>query len=84
LKDTGNCPICHGQSPVFRQARMMDRNTSERDFIEMLFKREPMDFENRQQLKEILINILTFIDIYNLDLKSAIITSLKDLINIEK
>jgi len=31
LKSSANCPKCHGQSPIFTPARMMDKETSERE-----------------------------------------------------
>jgi len=66
LQGTKSCPECQGNTPRFREMRMMDRATSEQD---ILFSLLEMKFdENYSILRGLLIHLLTLVEVYNFDL----------------
>jgi hypothetical protein len=71
LKNTDKCPECHGKNSFFRPMRMMDRYTSQMDLIENIFR--PYFSKSKTELRAFFLNLLTEIDVYNFDLKEAII-----------
>ncbi|UYP46958.1 hypothetical protein NEF87_003243 [Candidatus Lokiarchaeum ossiferum] len=75
LKGSKFCPECHGNTPTFKAMRMMDRTTSEQELLYSLLN---MQFnENYEKLRTSLLNLLTQVDIYNFDMKSALINYLQ-------
>ena len=77
LKGKSTCPVCRGDTPSFRPARMMDRHTSRRDVLKHLFSIQRS--EKDEEFKNTLVRLLTRIDIYNFDLKEALIDQIRDL-----
>ena len=77
LKGTDQCPECHGRTPEFRPARMMDKETSEREImekIENIFKHK-----DEMDLKKELLTLLTYVDVYRFDFKEALIRIIRDI-----
>ena len=76
LHGTDSCPQCHGVSPVFKAMRMMDSGTSGQ---EILYEVLNMEFtENNEKIRQDLLHLLTKIDVYDFDLKSAVILYLQN------
>ena len=76
LQNTTSCPKCHGVSPVFKAMRMMDRVSSGQEILQDILN---MEFtESIEIMQEDLLHLLTKIDIYDFDLKSAIIHFLQN------
>ena len=76
LQGTKACPQCHGTSPNFKAMRMMDRTSSGQ---EILYNILNMEFtENVEKMRADLVHLLTRIDVYDFDLKSAIIHFLQN------
>lgn len=75
LKNSNKCPECHGNNLSFRPMRMMDRQTSQIELIEVIFK--PQLSKSKTELRRFFLNFLTEIDVYHFDLKEAIITYFK-------
>jgi predicted amidophosphoribosyltransferase len=73
--NTKECPMCHGQTPSFRPMRMMDKYTSEMELLHDLFTFE--NYRENPQLKDFLISLLTKVQIYNFDLKEALISKIQ-------
>ena len=75
LQGTKLCPECHGDTPVFKAMRMMDRSTSEQNILYSLLN---MRFdEDYEKLRNSLLHLLTQVEVNNFDLKSAIINYLQ-------
>jgi hypothetical protein len=77
LLGSGNCPECHGRTPEFRPARMMDKPTSERE----IFDRITTIFCHKADLdfKKELLTLLTYVDVYGFDFKNALVTLIRDI-----
>ena len=76
LQGTKACPQCHGTTPNFKAMRMMDRTSSGQ---EILYNILNMEFtENVEKMRADLVHLLTRIDVYDFDLKSAIIHFLQN------
>jgi len=76
LQNTTSCPLCHGVRPVFKAMRMMDSDSSGQ---EILYDILNMQFtENSEKMGQDLLQLLTKIDVYNFDFKSAIIRFLQN------
>ncbi len=76
LQGTKDCPQCHGKTPTFKPMRMMDRLTSEQDILQ-----EILDLQFKEHpdlLYKSLLNLLSRMEVYNFDLKSAIIQFLQN------
>ena len=75
LQGTKSCPECHGNSTRFKAMRMMDRATSEQEILLSLLD---LRFdENYDKLRSALIHLLTQVEVYNFNLKSALINFLQ-------
>ena len=75
LQGTKSCPECQGKTPRFKEMRMMDRSTSEQ---EILYSLSDMKFdETYDKLRDSFIHLLTQVEVYNFDLKSALISFLQ-------
>lgn len=77
LKGSLSCPKCHGKTPYFKHARMMDKETSSREIFGDLLKYS-QEFTSKQKY-EFWYKNLTKIEIYGFDLKSAVIEYLKEI-----
>ncbi len=79
LKGKKECPHCHGQTPKFKPMQMMDKTSSEHSVMNMIIEMKYTD--DLEQYKKDLIGLLTEVEVYNFDLKSALITIIRDLEN---
>lgn len=75
LKGNKSCPECHGNTPMFKTMRMMDHQTSEQDLLYSILNTK-FD-EDYTKLRTSLLHLLTQIEVYNFDLKSALINYLQ-------
>ncbi len=75
LKGTELCPQCHGTTPAFKAMRMMDQDTSGQKILHTILDMQYA--ENYEVLRKDLLHLLTRIDVYNFDLKSALILFLQ-------
>lgn len=85
------CPVCNGKGNIFQPARMMDRETSQQFVFDELINilihfneknihhldTAPLDVEEANRLKQALIRMIQFIEIYGFDLKAT----LRDLVH---
>ena len=76
------CPVCHGRTPEFRPARMMDTPTSQMEILQKI--EEIYCHKNELDFKQGLLTLLTHIDLYNFDLKDAIINQIRYLEDFEQ
>jgi hypothetical protein len=79
LKGTKKCPKCGGVSSSFKPLRMMDKNTSERELLNQIFRIQ-MDQDGKIPTDE-LLNLLTRVGVYNFDFKSALINLIREIEN---
>ncbi|MHA1562585.1 MAG: hypothetical protein ACTSPA_10720 [Promethearchaeota archaeon] len=77
LQGKSTCPKCHGNTTYFQSAQMMDKPSAAKVLLSELWVNLDQMGENEQQ--EFLLNWLKRIDIYQFNLKDAIIYRLKDL-----
>jgi hypothetical protein len=78
----GDCPRCHGNGTGFREARMMDMESSSRMILDIMNKMDLSDFHTPEEAnakRERLISLLNDIKLYDFDLISALIVRIKDL-----
>lgn len=80
------CPKCGGRGPTFRAARMMDRQTSAREIwprilglYETESKLESLSPEQVQQYRDRLIGVLDQVNLYQFDMKEALLVRIHDL-----
>lgn len=78
LQGKSTCPICHGKTPYFQSAQMMDKHSSAQVFLSELWVN--LDLMDEDGQREFLLNWLRKIEIYQFNLKDAIIHRLKDLV----
>ncbi|MFW3146581.1 MAG: hypothetical protein ACMUIE_07195 [Thermoplasmatota archaeon] len=80
----GDCPRCGGAGTRFREARMMDRESSSLLILEMINETDLSGYheiEEAMKKRERLIALLRDIVLYDFDIRSAIITRIKDIDN---
>ncbi len=78
----GNCPECMNSGPGFRQAQMMDRESSSRMILNIMNEMDLSDFNQIEEAgakRERYISLLKDIILYDFDIRSALITRIKDL-----
>ncbi len=77
LKGTKDCPKCHGVSPKFREAQMMDKKSSQNRILRHILSLEYT--KDLEKLNNDLIGLLDQIDIYNFDFKDAIVNTIREI-----
>ena len=77
LQGKSTCPKCQGNTPYFQSAQMMDKPSAANVLLSELWVNLAHMDENEQ--RDFLLNWLKKIDIYQFNLKDAIIYRLKDL-----
>jgi len=77
LKGTKDCPKCHGVTPKFREARMMDKRSSQEIILKRILALEYT--EDLKKLNNDLLGLLDEMDIYNFDFKDALINTIREI-----
>ncbi|MBD3229654.1 MAG: hypothetical protein GF329_15845 [Candidatus Lokiarchaeota archaeon] len=75
--EKSSCPKCHGKTPYFQHARMMDNQSSSKEIFGDILKYSEK-FTKKQSF-EFWYKILKKIEIYGFDLKSTVIEYLKEI-----
>ncbi len=75
LKGTEKCPKCHGVTPKFREAQMMDKQSSGHKILRRILALKHT--EDLAKLKDDFLGLLDAMDIYNFDLKDAIVNAIR-------
>lgn len=75
LKGKEDCPKCHGLTPKFREAQMMDKESSQDRILHHILTLAYT--EDLDRLKEDLLGLLVSIDIYNFDFVDAIVNKIR-------
>ena len=70
------CPKCHGQTPFFQPAQMMDQDSSSSQIFNDLLSFKPDS--NNDSLFNFWYNILKRVDMYNFDFKHALVRYLQE------
>lgn len=78
LLHTTKCPLCHGKTPYFQSMRMMDSYTSRREILMDLLEREVGSEKENEWTTSRLLKLLTKINVYDFDLKQAIIELIQE------
>lgn len=81
MKNRSQCPKCGGKTPEFRNARMMDKYSSEQHILNKMieiFGIMGSKSLTNEEMQDQLLRILTEIDIYGFDCKQAIINRIRD------
>lgn len=81
------CPECQGAGGRFKQAQMMDKESSSRQVLDQLLElfqfehdlREKDDRDLAITYRRALLNMIENIDLYQFDIKDALAIRLKDL-----
>ena len=71
LLKSKDCPQCHGNTPYFKPMRMMDQETSREAILIDILNMEIND--DYSEMEKSLLSLLSKIEIYEFDLKSALI-----------
>jgi hypothetical protein len=81
LNGSADCPYCHGQQTKFRPARMMDRQTSLDEVLHSVlnFALEMGQELSQERLQFGLLSLLDMVNLYNFDLKEALIQKIRSL-----
>ncbi len=74
----GNCPRCGRSGGGFRQARMMDRETSSRMILDIMDDID-LSFDRNEEKRESLISLLREITLYDFDLVSALALRIREM-----
>ena len=77
LKGKKECPKCNGLTPKFREARMMDKESSQHEILQRILMIEHT--EDLNKLKDSFIGLLDAIDIYKFDFKEALINAIRSI-----
>ena len=81
-----DCPYCNGNFYYFQPAQMMDKSSSQQMILKSLTELKPIfdtyysneeDKNNAAYLKKMLLGILKDVNIYNFDLKDALINYIR-------
>lgn len=78
----GNCPECNNSGPAFREAQMMDRDSSSRMILNIMNDIDLSDYheiEETEEKRKKLISLLREIVLYRFDIKDALVTRIRDL-----
>ena len=78
----GNCSECDNSGPGFRQAQMMDRESSSRMILNMMNEIDLSDFhdiERAEEKRKELISLLGDVVLYDFNIKGALVTRIRDL-----
>lgn len=76
FQNSKNCPKCHGETPYFQPAQMMDQYSSSKHILYRIFEL-PKDI-SEEQLYNHVYHLLKEIEIYGYDLKQSLIDYLKE------
>jgi len=77
LKGKSICPKCQGKTPYFQSTQMMDKTSAARVLLSELWVN--LDHMEENEQRDFLLNWLKKIEIYQFNLKDAIISCLKGL-----
>ena len=77
LKGTKNCPKCHGMTPKFREAQMMDKESSQKEILDIILKLEYTN--DSSKLKNNFLRLLDIMEIYNFDLRFALVNAIREI-----